>query len=196
MATYQLHVQNESNQSHSFVIFQKPPIYTPELTSLAWRTVSLPPNGRGNLQWETDFEYHLGGPGALSPGVHFKPMMMTPSLNEPILVSEYAGQIQFQRAAKKSHSDSLVIYQAPNVPAGHHAVGMGMNRTASLMAPCQPDRSLHFETEVKYFIGVGNYQQGEVLPDTIPTSSLLLFQDGVKELHVSLNNDMTWTIGK
>ncbi len=194
--TYSVIFINNSNQSGSACLFQRPQD-VPNAFPVAWFAKFSNPATTIRFQWTLDYSFVWAETGSLMPGVMFQPAQLweaDPNGNNTVTFT-YNGFYTFQDLQRGSNPGTLLIKTTGMIPMRQASIGIGMSGSAICATQAQPNWNNMFPARPDYWITFGNYQQGEVLdPNRIPNAMQINFPAGVYAMTATLNADMSWTI--
>lgn len=194
---YQVTVNNNSGTPQNFLIYQQMSIVPYNTMPLAWLTRMIPPGGMGSFSWAPMYDFYWAQAGPLQPGVRVFPSQMAgasrPGSNKIGL--ENQGEPSFTGTSSDPGNSGFGIQVAGNIPPGAIGIGMAINGSPAYVAPAEPNSDNMFEGGPRYFIAVGNAQQGEIIePRSLMASAELRFQPGSTAISAVFEPDGTWRI--
>lgn len=197
MTTFTVSATNNSMNSGSFMLFQKPQNSSPvNIFSLAWNVRMCYPQNRTVFNWTQDYGLSWAKTGMLVPGITFMASQIVNadpnSLNTSRL--DYSGYYNLQNPTAGGQPGTLSVQNSASVPMNQASIGMVVSGSTVYAAQAQPNMIQVFAPQSNYWIAFGNYQQGEVLDfHTIPNCCQLNFPPGVTSLNVTLNPNGTFS---
>jgi rhizosphere induced protein len=200
---YTLTVLNHSSNPTNIAVFQQDPdIGVSNVFSLAWFTKFSYPQTTIKFNWTISYNFVWCQTGVLAPGVVFdasqSPAAGLQTNNQILLDYDPINNAYFFNPITPATVPPLGILrvkQSPAVPLKQASVGIGMSGFGTFVVQAQPNITVNFTPNPKYYIVAGNFTQGQVLDISETTGSAeVAFPPGIYQMTATLNIDNTWTI--
>lgn len=197
--SYSLTLKNQSAESWTFYVYQKPPQPIANVFSLAWfaSPFVIVQDAQITFKWEIVYNFVWSATNILIPGVTFSASQTidcSPSGNNKTNFSNLPGP-NFSSAIKGDPSGSLIIADADNVPNKTYSVGIGMSGTGTYAVQAGANLTHTFTPTPSYWVAAGsNVQVGTVLDiTTIGLTEEVIFPISKYSAVGILGEDNDWT---
>ena len=169
MTQYSLTCVNNSNQTGSFAVFQRPlPLTMPgNVFTLAWFAKAAHPNTEVTFTWGVDYSFVWSETGVLRPGIRFKASQVIPAdpdgTNLVDLSIDEKGATYFANPTNAVGQGGLTIRQRGVVVPNRTSVGVGMSGAGTFVVQAAPNMTAVFTPHPNYWVLFGNYETGDVM---------------------------------
>ncbi len=209
-STYRLTFRNNSMNTSSVFLYQKDPKPSSGEHSLIWLANQAYPDMNVEFKWKMEYGFVWGQMGNLQPGAifnAFENINADLSSSNEITFGFKDGNPQFSDQRPGPVKETLFITNSGDVQMNQFVEGISMSGHGTFLFQAQPNMEVQFTPHLTYWIGFGDYQQGEVLDPNLmaegdfigskqiyglPTK--VLFPVNVYAMTATLNPDNTWTI--
>lgn len=188
--------ENRSRNATTACLYQTIPSPPPGATSVAWLTGLTQVEGFWRIGWDSALNFlwtedrQLPDGGTSTTGQILRGDVRAGS-SVPLTTS--GGSLVFGALGRDAAPGTLLIDQDALVPRTARA-GIGMNGSATVLAPTQPNLAFVFRAESQIWLTVGNYRRGAVIqPAALRSVQELVFGPNVDGLYVELGDDNTLT---
>lgn len=195
---YSLTLKNQSAQPWTFYVYQKMPVQSNNVFSLAWfaSPFVITVGNRITFEWQLNYNFVWGATGIVQPGVTFNAggeIDGDPSGANTTTFSAQPGP-NLSSAIKAPPSGSLVIKDADNVPNNTFSVGIGMSGTGTYVVQAGPSLTHQFTPTPSYWIAAGtDVKVGTVLSiQTVTNNAEVKFPANVFDRTLTLNDSNQW----
>jgi hypothetical protein len=206
--TYQVTFDNRSSNVGSVCLYQTAPGFTAlgGPYSLAWFAQRSAPSTQTIFAWEATFGFSWAETGFLTPGMTFRAAQELGAdlaATNQITFGSTGGVFQLFNQRPGPQPGSLFVRQDQTVPPQRYSLGFTVDRQTAFAVPAQPNMTVVFKPDIRYWIIFGTFTQGEVLDTSsfaarvdseFTSPAQLVFPPNVYALTAVLNADNTWTI--
>ena len=191
-----LFFENRSRNVVTACLYQTITSPPPGAAPVAWLTSLTQVEGFWRVVWDLSLNYVWSQeqllPGG-DPSTTGQVLRAGVAAGTSVPLTRSNGSLAFGAIATGAPAGTLVINQDDLVPRNARA-GIGMNGSATILAPTQPNLPLAFAAASRTWLTVGSsYPRGTVMPAAPKPVQELVFDPGVDALYVSLGDDNTLT---
>lgn len=197
---YSVCVVNHGNRAWKFLVYQKPPSITENL-SLAWiaSPYHIAVGDSITFKWDIQYSFVWAATGVVKPGVTFIATGLKdcdPNSKNITNFTFLHDTPQLSDPTDGGEPGSLTIKDGSTVPVKTFAVGVGMSGKGTYVVNAGPNLTHVFTPELKYYVlAADEVTEGEVMDiTTITGSGDLVYPPNVYNLTATLREDNTWDI--
>jgi hypothetical protein len=195
---YSVVFHNNGPENGSACIFQRQPdLDVSSVMSLAWFSKHVNQGSGVIFDWTLDYSFVWSQTGTLVPGATFIASQVVDAdlTNANEITLDYNGGYRFTNPQVGPIPGTLEILQDGTLPANDASVGIGMSGSGTFAVQAEPRITTKFTPRPQYWIGFGNYSQGQVLDvESMTDVAQIKFPAGVYSMSATLNDDNTWSI--
>ncbi len=197
---YSLIVENQSTNSASISVYQTYPsagIF--EGQPLAWLSKYSHPGTNVAFKWKDEYNFVWGESYVLGD-VALQVSQVIPAATEVgqtirLSYDKRHDAYYFQPSRATLQAGSLIIEQGGDIPLKQAFVGIGMAGKATFTVPAQPNITLNFKPQPKYWLTFGRYTEGKAIDMSLVTNQVeVKFPENVQVMKATLNKDNSWTV--
>lgn len=184
--------ENRSRNATTACLYQTIPSPPPGATPVAWLTRLTQVEGFWKISWDAALNFiwtedrQLPDGGTSTTGQILRGDVRA---GTSVPLTSSGGSLVFGALSATAPAGTLVINQDGLVPRTARA-GIGMNGSATILAPTQPNLPLAFPAQSQIWLTVGNHRRGAVIqPATVRPVQELVFDRSVDSLYVALGDD-------
>ena len=198
-AVYSLTVINDCEISSTVCLYQHDSEWGDNVSSIVWLSKHIFNNSTVIFQWKKEYGFCWAETGVMQPGVVFQSaQLITGDLTSynKITFTNQQGAGEFVNLTASGNPGTMAIEKDGTIPMNTYATGIAMDSSAICAAQAMPNTMSQFSfNNTKYYITIGNYQQGEILDiNEMDNKAEVVFPAGVYSMTATYNEDGTWTI--
>lgn len=170
---YQLKVINYSKNYGDICVFQTLPDQPDNLLSLAWFSKAVHPNTAVEFNWSMDYSFTWTESEALRPGAVFsaeeekKINLEVPAKTASALSVSNEDKPFFKQTEQTVPAGEIGILTDQTMTGEDYAIGINVAGAPAFAMQAEPDLHFTFRPHPQYWVALGDFKKGEVLPPEI-----------------------------
>jgi len=114
------------------------------------------------------------------------------SENNRVTLTYTGNSYTFENLSTGTPAGTMTLQQSSTVPAGLAVAGIGMDSYATVVATTQPNVSLQFVPDPRYWISFGTFTRGQVVDPSAIVSCEIVFPANVLSMTAIYTTENTW----
>ena len=197
-SSFNLLVQNLSGFRETFIIFTEDSGVSggTRYWPIVMMAQQIDLGSQVRYSWAASYSYFYAQTGAVTVGELVTPSgtaQANLSTNNKVMLTQSGGGYQFVDQIGGT-TDSFTIECDGNIPFSELAVGIAVSGHPAVGTQADPNDIANFDTAFRYYIGVGQFQQGEIIsPLSLVGTALIPFSNNASNVIATFDPNHEWS---